>query len=71
MVTTADYFASDIREGDTVTDKFGRNYIAQTNAEKDQMGEWNVLTDGMKWIAYSPTDVVTVSYVEAEENVYA
>lgn len=69
-VTTAEYFVRDIRSGDKVTDKHGRVYIAQTDAELDQMGEYNVLTNEGKYVAYSTTDIVTVEYTEELEYSY-
>lgn len=70
-VTTADYFATDIREGDKVRDKFGREYVAQTDAAWDsQFQEYGVIMDSGKWATYSATDIVTVEYVEVPEYSY-
>lgn len=71
LVTYSDVTPDNIRTGDTVTDSQGRTYVAQSDAESDQYGEFNVLSNG-KFLSYAPTERVTVTYDEsAYADIYA
>jgi hypothetical protein len=64
IVTHPDQPPAYINVGDRVVDSFGRDFIAQTSAEKDQYGMFNVMGPGMRWIAYEASDRVTLTYDE-------
>lgn len=70
MKVTAEYLARDIRYGDKVSDSQGRTYIAMTDAEKDQFGDYNVLTDDNRYIAYTNSDIVTVEYMDSHSEAF-
>lgn len=63
QVTYDNQPADAIRAGDTVTLSSGESFTAYSDAELDQWGEYNVLTNG-KWRAFSANDRVTLTYTE-------
>jgi len=67
----AEVYAFDIQAGDMVKDAEGRIYTAASNAELDQWGEYNVLSDTGYYYAYGKDDAVTISYIETDEYQYA
>ena len=68
LVTYENQSPEYINAGDHVVDSFGRDFIAQTNAEKDQFGYVNVRDASMRWIAYEINDRVSLTY---DESLYA
>lgn len=69
LVTYTDQSPEFITEGDRVIDSYGRDYIAQTTAEKDWTGDFMVRDPDMRWISYSTTDRVTLEFEQSEEYV--
>lgn len=61
-VTYPNEVPSGIRYGDEVTYQ-GTTFIAHSDAELDQFGDWNIRTD-KGWKSFSPNERVTISYVE-------
>lgn len=55
--------AENIRAGDRVEDRHGRDFIAQSDGiYNEQTGDYDVLSPGLRWIAYSPDETVTLTF---------
>lgn len=66
--------ASAIRTGDRVQDRHGRDFIALSDGTyNDQTGDYDVLSPGLRWVAYGINETVTVTYDSAaySEDIYA
>lgn len=61
-VTYQNESPSGIRYGDEVVFK-GETFLAYSDAERDQWGEWNILTPN-GWKSFTDNDLVTISYAE-------
>lgn len=57
---------NNIRMGDIVS-AYDGEFTANSDAELDQWGDWNVLDENGRYHAYPPQTLVNVTFDEADE----
>jgi hypothetical protein len=71
QVTYSGQNPADVRYNDTVTDALGRTFVALSDAEKDQFGDYQVRTvwcGDDRWLTLDSDSVVTVTYNQHDWN---